>query len=54
MTDSSHKILEATMKPSNYWQISQGRARREINTPVILLIAGLGGFWATVAFLVFA
>jgi len=28
--------------------------RRAVNTPVLLLIAGLGGFWVTVAFLVFA
>ncbi|WP_283093258.1 hypothetical protein [Noviherbaspirillum sp. L7-7A] len=42
------------MKPGNYWQFSQSHARREVNTPVILLIAGLGGFWVTVAFLVFA
>lgn len=42
------------MKLGNYWQFSQGHGRREVNTPVILLIAGLGGFWATIAFLVFA
>lgn len=42
------------MKPGNYWQFSQSHARRAVNTPVILLIAGLGGFWITVAFLVFA
>jgi hypothetical protein len=42
------------MKPGNYWQWSQGQARRELNTPVLLLIAGLGGFWVTVALLVFA
>jgi hypothetical protein len=54
MTDSHHGILEGTMKLGNYWQFSQGHARREVNTPVILLIAGLGGFWVAVAFLVFA
>ena len=42
------------MKQGNYLQFSQSQARREVNTPVILLIAGLGGFWVTVAFLVFA
>lgn len=45
---------EDTMKPGNYWQFGHNQARREVNTPVILLIAGLGGFWVTVAFLVFA
>lgn len=54
MTDSFHGLPEDTMKPGNYWQFSQGQARREINTPVLLLIAGLGGFWVTIAFLVFA
>jgi hypothetical protein len=54
LADSSHGIPEGTMKPGNYWHFSQGHARREVNTPVILLIAGLGGFWITVAFLVFA
>lgn len=49
-----YAIPEDTMKPGNYWQFSQSHARREVNTPVILLIAGLGGFWITVAFLVFA
>jgi hypothetical protein len=42
------------MKPGNLWHMNNGRARRGVNTPVLLLIAGLGGFWATVAFLIFA
>jgi len=46
--------LETTMKPGNFWHINNARARRGVNTPVLLLIAGLGGFWATVAFLIFA
>jgi hypothetical protein len=47
-------IPEGAMKLGNYGQFSQSHARREVNTPVLLLIAGLGGFWVTVAFLVFA
>jgi len=42
------------MRLGNVWHMNNSRAKRGINTPVLFLIAGLGGFWATVAFLIFA
>jgi hypothetical protein len=29
------------------------RTKRELNTPVLLWVGGLGAFWTTVAFLIF-
>jgi hypothetical protein len=41
------------MKIGNIWHGGHSNNRREINKPVLYLIAGLGGFWATVAFFLF-
>ena len=48
------KKLEAEMKSGNIWHGNHRQCKREINKPVLYLIAGLGGFWATVAFFLFA
>ena len=47
------KKLEAEMKSGNIWHGNHRQYKREINKPVLYLIAGLGGFWATVAFFLF-
>jgi hypothetical protein len=45
--------LEAGMKSENIWHGNPRQQKRVINKPVLFLIAGLGGFWATVAFYLF-
>ena len=47
------KTWEMKMKLGNPWHGNVRQERRGVNKPVLLLIAALGGFWATVAFLVF-
>ena len=42
------------MKLGNIRHLNYRQTKREVNKPVLFLIAGLGGFWAAVAFLVFA
>jgi hypothetical protein len=41
------------MKTENIWHGNHKQNRREVNKPILFLIAGLGGFWATVAFFLF-